>query len=218
MKSVTFGIACIFTFVVGCTGTMHLKSTNTRDRLIDNLSADLAEVNLMVENARKGYQSEPLDIRIIDAWSLAKEEQILKVRPSPAKLYTVLQRSTIEVPTALGPMLVEVSKIQSEDGKFVGIARPDKFGTLTMKAPVLAEVDGYSIKQYDPALKLDAAALDAVRAYVTRTVRFEKTAKIIFKKMLEIQEKYKYAAVSIESFQIHLPLISIEIQFKVRPG
>ena len=216
MKQLRCRFLCLFILTIGCAGEMNLKSTDLKEQLLENLSSDLAEVNLIVENARREYDVEPLSIRILDAWSLAKEKQLQKIGPSQGKIYTVKQKSIIEIPTLMAPVVVEVSKIQGEGEKFFGVSRPNSLGVFYAEAPVLADAGGYSIKLYDPSLELNAEAIEAIKDYVILTSRFEKTAKILFKKMLEIQEKYRDASVSIERFDIHLPLIAIDIQFKVR--
>ena len=216
MKPLLQCCLCIFLFILGCTADTNLKPVDPKEHLLGNLSGDLAEINLIVENARKEYKTDTLNIRILDAWSLAKEKQFQKVGLSQAKVITVLQKSIIEIPTLNSTVVVEASKIQGEEGKFIGVARPESLGVFYTEAPLLGEAGGYQIKLLDPLLELDSKAIEAVKAYVTKSARFEKTAKIIFKKMMEFQEKYRDAAVSIERFSIHLPLIALDIQFKVR--
>ena len=216
MKPLLQCCLCIFLFIMGCTTDTNLKSVDPKEHLLENLSGDLAEINLIVENARKEYKTDSLNIRILDAWSLAKEKHLQKIGLSQAKVITVLQKSIIEIPTLNSTVVVEVSKIQGEEGKFIGVARPESLGVFYTEAPLLGEAGGYKIKLFDPLLELDSEAIEAVKAYVTQSARFEKTAKIIFKKMMEFQEKYRDAAVSIEHFSIHLPLIAINIQFKVK--
>ena len=216
MKQLGYCVLSLFILTIGCTPDVNLKPTDPKKQLLDNLSTDLAEINLIVENARREYDIEPLSIRILDAWSLAKEKQLQKIGLSQGKIYTVLQKSVIEIPTLKTPVVVEVSKIQGEGGKFFGVSSPDSLGVFYAEAPVLAETGGYSIRLYDPSLELNSEAIEAIKDYVTLTSRFEKTAKILFKKMLEVQEKYRDAPVSIERFDIHLPMIAIDIQFKVR--
>lgn len=203
---------------VGCTTAGDLKPNDPRQHLLDNLSSDIAEINLIAENASKEFASEPLDIRILDAWSLAKEKQFQKIGSSQAQVITVLQTSVIEIPTLSESLVVEISKIQKGEEKLFGVARPQSEGAFYTQAPLLAESGGYSIRLYDPSLDLGKEAIEAIKHYVLLTARYEQTAKIIFKKMLEVQEKYRNAAVSIESFDIHLPSISIDIHFRIKPS
>jgi hypothetical protein len=200
----------------GCTNDVNLKTSDPRQHLLDNLSSDLSEINLIAENARKESRTEAMEIRILDAWSLAKEKQFQKIGGSQAKIITVLQTSVIEIPTLKESVVVEISKIQGSNGKFFGVGRPQSKGEFYTQAPLLAEVGGYEIRLYDATLDLDDEAVEAIKRYVLLTARFEKTAKIIFKKMLEIQEKYKDSAMTIESFSIQLPSISIDIHFKIK--
>jgi len=208
---------CMVLIGSGCTGAIALRSTDTKKELLDNLSGDLAGINLIAENARREFGTEPLNFHILDAWSLAKEKQFQKVGPSKAKIFTVLQTSVIEIPTSKKSITVEISKIRGEEQKFFGVTRPQQSGVFYSDAPLLAETGGYPILLYDPMLELDGEAVEAITRYVSLTARFEHTAKIIFQKMLEVQEKYKDAAVSIESFTIQLPILSLDIRFKVKP-
>ncbi len=201
----------------GCTTDVNVKTSDPRQHLLDNLSSDIAEINLIAENASREFEAEPLDIRILDAWSLAKEKQFQKIGSGQAQIITVLQTSVIEIPTLKESVVVEISKIQEGEGKLFGVASPQSEGAFYTQAPLLAEAGGYSIRLYDPSLDLDKEAIEAIKRYVILTARFEQTAKIIFKKMLEVQEKYRDAAVSIESFDIHLPSIAIDIHFRIKP-
>lgn len=203
---------------VGCTTPGDLKPNDPRQHLLDNLSGDIAEINLIAENARKEFTSEPLEMRILDAWSLAKEKQFQKIGDSQAQIITVLQTSVVEIPTLKESLVLEISKIQKGEEKLFGVARPQSEGAFYTPAPLLAESGGYSIRLYDPSLDLDKEVIDAIKRYVLLTARYEQTVKIIFKKMLEVQEKYRDAAVSIDSFNIHLPSISIDIHFRIRPS
>lgn len=214
-----FFMGLLLSFLVlaaGCTNGVNLKTPDPRQHLLDNLSSDLAEINFIAENARREFQTEILEIRILDAWSLAKEKQFQKIGGSKAKVITVLQTSIIEITTLKESVVVEISKIQGNDGKFFGVDRPQSEGEFYTQAPLLAEVAGYEIRLYDPTLDLDDEAVEAIKRYVMLTARFEKTARIIFKKMLEVQEKYRDSAVAIESFNIQLPSITINIHFKIK--
>lgn len=214
-----FFMGLLLSFLVlaaGCTNDINLKTSDPRQHLLDNLSSDLAEINLIAENARKEFQTETLEIRILDAWSLAKEKQFQKIGGSQAKIITVLQTSIIEIPTLKKSVVVEISKIQDGDSKLFGVDRPQSVGEFYTQAPMLAEAGGYEIRLYDSTLDLDDEAVEAIKRYVMLTARFEKTAKIIFKKMLEVQEKYKDSAVAVESFSIQLPSIIINIHFKIK--
>lgn len=210
---IVFGLLIL---TMGCTTGVNLNPDDPRQSLLDNLSSDIAEINLIAENASKEFQTESLEIRILDAWSLAKEKQFQKVGGGKAQIITVLQTSVIEIPTLKASVVVEISKIQVGKDKLFGVARPQSEGEFYTQAPLLAEAGGYPIRLYDPSLNLDKEAIEAIKRYVTLTARFEKTAKIIFKKMLEVQEKYKDAAVSIESFDVHLPSIAIDIHFRIK--
>ena len=217
MKQLIIGVFCMLIITVGCTGNMTQVSPDPKESLIENLSRDLSEINLIVENARKEYKQETLKFRITDAWSLAKEKQVRMIGLSPAKIYNVVQKSTIEIQTPEDIIIVDISKIQLGDEKSIGVARPGRVVAFDEPAQLLAEAGGYPIKLYDPTLKLDDKAIEAITQYVTLTSKFEKTASIILKKVLEIQEKYRDSSVSIEKFSIHFPQVSIDIQFKFRP-
>jgi hypothetical protein len=216
MKRFMVGLFCVLMITGGCAGNMTQIFPNTKENLIENLSRDLSEVNLIVENARKEYKQETLKFRIIDAWSLAKEKQVQMIGSSQAKIYNVVQKSTIEIQTT-EDIIVDVSKIQEGNEKSIGVVRTGRIVAFNEPAQLLAETGGYPIKLYDPALDLDDKAIEAITQYVMLTSKFEKTASIILKKVIEIQEKYKDSTVSIEQFSIHFPQVSIDIQFRFNP-
>ena len=216
MKRLVIGIYCVFALTAGCANNTNV-SPDPRESLIENLSRDLSEINLIVENARKVYRQESLKFTILDAWSLTRRKQVEVVGRSKAKIYNVIQKSTIEIPTQKETIVVDVSKIQVGEEKIVGVATPGRVVAFGEPARLLAEAGGYPIRLYDSALKLDSTAIEAIDQYVTLTSTFENTAKIVLEKVIEIQEKYKDSSVSIERFNIHFPLISIDIQFKFRP-
>jgi hypothetical protein len=209
-------LAFLLLFLVGCSNGYNLTKEDPKQHLLDNLSTDLAEINLIAENARREFQTESFDFRILDAWSLAKETKIQKLSMSQAKVITVIQTSIIEIRTSNPPLVVEVLKVQGEEQRSFGVARPNKVGVFYREGTLLAEAGGYPIRLYDSTLELDPKAVEAIRQYVRLTARVEKTAKIIFNKMLELQEKYRDSKVSIESFRIHLPSISLDLQFKIK--
>ena len=216
MKRLTIGVLCMFLITIGCAGNMAQMSPNPKEDLVENLSRDLSEINLIVENARKEYKQETLKFRIIDAWSLAKEKQVQMIGRSQAKIYNVIQKSTIEIKTPDDIIIVDVSKIQEGNEMSIGVVRPGRIVAFDEPAQPLADAGGYSIKLYDPTLELDGKAIEAITQYVVLTSKFEKTASIILKKVLEIQEKYKDSSVSIERFSIHFPQVAIDIHFKFR--
>ncbi|MBW1993523.1 MAG: hypothetical protein JRI77_03620 [Deltaproteobacteria bacterium] len=217
MRKIHIGSFCILVLLAGCAGNMGQISSNAEENLIANLSRDLSEINLIVENARKQYPQQALKFQIIDAWSLTKQKQVQVLDSRKAKVYSVIQKSTIKVLTEKDTMLIDVSKIQEGEKIFIGVARSGSLVALDEPAPTLEEAGGYVIKLYDRMLKLDASAMEALRQYVVLSSRYEKTARIILKKILEIHEKYKGSSVAIDQFIVHFPSISIELQFKFRP-
>jgi len=216
MTRLFIGVFCMLMITVGCAGNMTQMSPNPKHDLVENMSRDLSEINLIVENAREEYQNETLKFRIIDAWSLAKEKQVQMIGRSQAKIYNVIQKSTIEIKTPDDIIIVDISKIQEGNEISIGVVRPGRMVAFDEPALPLAEAGGYSIKLYDPTLNLDGIAIEAITQYVTLTSKFEKTAGIILKKVLEIQEKYKDSSVAIERFSIHFPQVAIDIHFKFR--
>ena len=117
MKQIIIGVICMLMVTAGCAGNMTNVSPDPKESLIENLSRDLSEINLIVENARKEYTKETLKFRIIDAWSLAKEKQVQMIGRSQAKIYNVIQKSTIEIRTPEDLIIVDISKIQEGNEK-----------------------------------------------------------------------------------------------------
>jgi len=51
MKQPMYCFLCIFILIIGCTTETNLKPVDPKEHLLENLSSDLAEINLIVENA-----------------------------------------------------------------------------------------------------------------------------------------------------------------------
>jgi hypothetical protein len=56
----------------------------------------------------------------------------------------------------------------------------------------------------------------AIKEYLTMTSRMEKAANTILKKLMELHGKYQTTQIQIDSYHVHLPVISVDIQFKFK--
>ena len=216
MKLKILWLPMILAVLWGCAQTVGPRKSDLRDRLLDNLSRDLAEVHLMVENARAQYQSEAVSFRVLASWALFPDKEIRKVTPSKAKIYNVLQKSVLEISTSKDPSVVHVLKIQGEEGVFMGIEKPERIGSYHMGVFREDRMSGYLVRFYDSEMAKDPDAVKAIEEYLSMTSRMERAANTILKKLMELQTKYKTTQVQIESFRVNFPLMSIDIQFKFK--
>ena len=216
MKSKMLCLPVILTILWGCAQAIRPGKTDLRDRLLNNMARDLAEIHLMVESARTQYQSEILSFRVLESWTLFPDTEIRKVTPSTAKIYNVLQKSAVEVSTLNGPKVVHVLKIQGEEGVFIGIEKPGRVGSYHMGVFSEEHFGGYLVRFYDAEIAKDPDAVKAIGEYLTMTSRMEKAAYTILRKLMELNDKYKTTQLQIESFHVNFPLISIDVQFKFK--
>ena len=200
----------------GCAQTIRPSKTDLRDRLLDNFSRDLAEIHLMVESARAKYQTEVMSFRVMESWTLFPDKEIRKINPSQAKIYNVLQKSAVEILTENGLDVVHILKIQGEEGIFIGIEKPGRVGAYHLGVFFEERFESHLVRIYDAKIAKDPTALKAVKEYLSMTSRMEKAANTILKKLMELHDKYKTTQIQIDGFHVHLPVISVDIQFRFK--
>ena len=174
MKLKILWLPMILAALWGCAQTVSPRKSDLRDRLLDNLSRDLAEVHLMVESARAQYQSEAVSFRVLASWTLFPDKEIRKVTPSKAKIYNVLQKSVLEISTSTDPSVVHVLKIQGEEGVFMGIEKPERIGSYHMGGFREDRMSGYLVRFYDSEMAKDPDAVKAIEEYLSMTSRMER--------------------------------------------
>ena len=216
MKKYVTCLLCVLVLTVGCTKYIKSEKTRISDSLLKALSRDLAEINTMVENAREESKEEVMLVKVLKPWTASPGVKYKIATASGEKVFDVMAKSRIEAPTVKGYAIAELLKLRGPKEEFIGVASPGIYGTIQAAAPRESLAGGYPIKFYDPALAHDAKSFEAIRQYVSLTSTLEKTAEKILKKLAELKEKYLESPIVIEGFTIHLPLISIEIQFKFR--
>jgi hypothetical protein len=194
----------------------HQKAEIENDLLI-SLSRDLAEIDIMVENARNEFKSELLSVKVLKPWKDSPGEKFAKITASKTTIFDLIAKSKIEVPTAKGFAIAEVLKLKTGKNKFIAVVTPEMKDTPYMAAaPKTTIVEGYPIKIYDPALAWDQKASKAITQYVSLTRRLEKKARQILDKLTELKKKYMDSLIYIEGFTISFPVLSVEIQFKFK--
>lgn len=216
MKRLMICLLCIFVLTVSCTKYIKPQETEISDNLLDDLSSDLAEINVMVENANKEYKEELTMVKVLEPWTKRPGGKFSISTATRKEVYDVLAKSTIKAPTVKGYTVVEIFKLKGRKEEFIGVTGPETFGDMQLSASKVSRAGGYPIKFYDSALAYDQKAYEAITKYVSFTSRLERTAKKILKKLAEFKKKYMESPIYIEGFTIHLPVISIDIQFKFK--
>ena len=219
MKKLVFLFLCIFAFTVSCVHYGKPQKAEIGDTLLEELSRDLAEINIMVENARKEYEKEELAVKVVEPWTKSHGLKFRIVTPSKQEISEVIAKSKVEIPLATGFETAEIFKakgITGIQGKFIGVVTPEILGTIQASATKEFVIGGYPVKFYDAKLASDEKAIEAVMQYISFTSRIEKTADRILEKLVEIKLKYEKSPIYIDGFTIHLPLISVDVQFKFK--
>ena len=170
----------------------------------------------MVESARTKYQAEITSFRVLESWTLFPDKEIRKITPSQAKIYNVLQKSAVEILTANGREVVHILKIQGGGGVFIGIEKPGRVGTYHLGVFSEEHFESHLVRIYDAKIAEDPNAVKAIKEYLTMTSRMEKAANTILKKLMELHGKYRTTQIQIDSYHVHLPVISVDIQFKFK--
>jgi hypothetical protein len=86
----------------GCVHLSKPAELEISDDLLENLSKDLAEINLMVESAGGKYKVGDLKAKVIEPWSSAVGKKFAISTASGREEFPVLAVSKIEVPTSGG--------------------------------------------------------------------------------------------------------------------
>lgn len=220
MKWNTLFPLSIFILFLGCTQHIMPGGMQISDSLLEDLSKDLAEINLMVEHARSEYEEElkeeVMQVKVIEPWTKVSGLKFSIASPSERKVYDVLAKSTIKAPAAKGYKVADIMKVKSEEGVFMAVVGPEMRRNVWAGASKQTTAGSYSVKFYVPALAHDSKSFEAVREYVSLTSKLEATARKILEKLTKIKEGYKNSPIYVEGFTIELPFISVNIQFKFR--
>jgi len=207
----------IFALSYSCAAHKKPQKLEIKNDLLISLSRDLAEINIMVENARNEFKSELLAVKVLKPWTYSPGEKFAKITPSKTNIFDLIAKSIIEVPTAKGYSIAEILKLKKGKDKFIAVVTPGmKDTTYMVVAPKATIVEGYPIKIYDPELAWDQKASKAITQYVSLTRRLEKKARQILEKLTELKKKYMDSLIYIEGFTISFPVLSVEIQFKFK--
>ena len=212
-----FILICIVALSYSCAAHKKPQKLEIKNDLLISLSRDLAEIDIMVENARNEFKSELLSVKVLNPWKDSPGEKFAKITPSKTNIFELIAKSKIEVPTAKGYSIAEILKLKKGKDKFIAVVTPEMKNIPYMAvAPKATIVEGYPIKIYDPALAWDQKASKAITQYVSLTRRLEKKAKQILEKLTELKRKYIDSLIYIEGFTISFPVLSVEIQFKFK--
>ena len=222
MRKLFIFLMCVLIInIFACTSYIKPQKTEINSDLLEELSRDLAEINLMVENARKEYPEELLTAKVIEPWNKSKGAKFSVVTASKLKRFDVIAKSKIEVPTAKGLEAAVVLKYlpKGATGNYKALyvaGREEMFNVVLGAASKETVTDDFVIRIYDPGLAYRQEAVDAIKQYISITSRLEKTANKILQRLTELKNKYLNSPVYIEGFNISFPLISVEIQFKFK--
>lgn len=222
MKKLLVLFLSVLMLNVGC--IRHIKSTEVQeinDELLDNLSKDLAEIHIMVENAQEKYKKEELAVKIVEPWTESLGLEFAYTTTSGREVFDVIAKSKVEVPTKDDWMTVAIFKLAGKKNKFIGVWKADyweksKWERMMMSLTKESVAGGQQIRFYDPQLGADPISVEAIKQYVSFTSRLEDTARKILDKLKDLQKKYEGSPIYIEGFSIQFPLISVTVQFKFR--
>jgi len=192
------------------------QKVEIKDSLLSSLSRDLAEIDIIIENARKEFKEELMMVKVLEPWSESPGIKFSKVTASTKEVFDVMAKSRIEVPMRKGFAIADVLKLKAGKSKFIGVARPEMFGTVLAATSKEFMVEGYPIKFYDPKLAWDPKASKAIIQYVSLMARLEKKAREILEKLADLKKKYMNSPIYIEGFTISFPVLSVDIQFKFK--
>ena len=209
-------LLCIFVLSHGCAVYKKAQKADIKNSLLESLSRDLAEIDIIVENARNEFKEELMMVKVLEPWSESPGLKIGKVTASTKEVFDVMAKSKIEVPTLKGLAIADVLKMKAGKTKFIGVFKPEMFDTVMASAFKESITEGYAIKFFDPQIAWDPKASKAIMQYVSLTARLEKKAREILDKLVQIKKKYMNSPIYIEGFTISLPLLSVDIQFKFR--
>ncbi len=210
-------LICVFALSHSCASHKKPQKVEIENDVLVSLSRDLAEIDIMVENARNEFKGELLSVKVLKPWKDSAGEKFARVTASKTELFDIIAKSKIQVPTAKGFGMAELLKLKTGKSKFIAVVTPEMQDTPYMAAtPKAAIVEGYPIKIYDLKLAWDPIASKAITQYVSLTGRLEKKAKQILDKLAELKKKYMDSSIYIEGFTISFPMLSVEIQFKFK--
>ena len=219
MKNSCIVCLCILILTVGCAHYGKPPKVAISDQLIEKLSLQLAEINLMVENVREEHREEmPKMVKVIEPWTATPGVKFRVQTPSEREEFNVAAMSKVRVPKAGGFATAEIFKTLGEKEKFIGVISPvhEPLGTFVAHTAKKLEVGDYSVKFYDATLVDDPISFEAIKQYVLFTSKLEEATKKILEKLRELKKEYEKLPIFIEGFSIQLPVITVQIHFKFK--
>jgi len=218
---------CVCTFsLLGCAKFIKPQKTDITDAFLEDLARDLAEINIMVENAKKEYPKETIAVKVLAPWRKppvvkAKAASLrrgpIKEKINKKEIFNTIAFSTIMVPMVKGANVANILKIKEQDTEFYAVVNRKKIGVYIEEvASKEIIIDNKVIKIFEPDLAYKPKAVEVIAQYVSITSRIEEEANKILEKLTEIKNKYLNSPIYIEGFTIQFPIISVQIQFKFK--
>lgn len=180
IKKLAIFIFCTNMLLLGCIPfTKTTKVQEIDNKFLEDLSKDLAEIHIMVENVSEEYKKEEMLVKVIEPWTESPGLKFVMQTPSGREEFDVIEKSKLRVPTIRGWAITDVFKVMRGKDTFIGVAEAGAFGKFMLSIAKESPADGYKIKFYDPQLGTDPKSVAAITQYVSLTYKLEETTKKI---------------------------------------
>jgi len=220
-----FFLVLITLLVLGCVKPLQvIDTTETHDKLWEEISEDLARLYTLVESHNKNIESErPLVKVAVEPWRYPKGKMISIGRPSEVIKYSVIKEAHAKVPTKTGIVEAKIVKALGPQGiswfavdkKDIQMPRAYMFLSKSFKA---IPWEGKKIPLYTfGAVDDEIKAIPAMKKFVLFDNLIDKAYKKITQAIEFVQKKYENSPIYIDGFTVNIGIaFSFAINFKIR--
>lgn len=220
-----FFLVLIALLALGCVKPLQvMDTTETPDKLWEEISEDLAHLYTLVDSYNKNIESERSLLKVaVEPWRYPKEEIISIKKPSEEIKYSVIKVADAKVPTKTGVVEAQIAKVLGPQGiswfaadkKYIQTPRAHMFLSKSFKA---IPWEGKKIPLYAfGALTDEVEVILAMKKFVLFDNLIDKAYKKITQTIEFVQKKYENSPIYIDGFTVNIGIaFSFAINFKVR--
>ena len=216
-----FFLVFIALLVLGCVKPLQvIDTTETPDKLWEEISEDLARLYTLVESYNENIKSERSLLKVaVGPWVYPK----MKTISIKEIKYSVIKEALAKVPTKTGIVEAKIAKALGPKGiswfaadkKYIQMPMGHMFLSKSFKA---IPWEGKKIPLYTfGSLDDDIKAIPAMKKFVLFDNLIDKAYKRITQAIEFVQKKYENSPIYIDGFTVNIGIaFSFAINFKVR--
>ena len=221
-----FFLVLIALLVLGCVKPLQvIDTTETHDKLWEEISEDLAHLYTLVDSYNKNIESERSLVKVaVEPWGYPKGKIISLKSLSKVIKYSVIKVADAKVPTKTGIVEAKIAKAIGPQG-ISWFAADKKYIQIPMGGHMFLSKsfqaipwEGKKIPLYTfGAVDDEIKAIPAMKKFVLFDNLIDKAYKKITQAIEFVQKKYENSPIYIDGFTVNIGIaFSFAINFKIR--